>query len=49
MIINDITTPFNQVHLMQKLVNMQLDASKTASEHLNIYRYSESVAEGCKL
>ena len=37
--IYDITTPFNQVHLMQKLVNMQLDTSKTASEHLNTFIY----------
>lgn len=31
------TTPVNQVHLMRKLVNMQLDDSKSASEHLSAF------------
>ena len=32
------TTPVNQVHLMQrKLVNMHLDESKPASEHLSAF------------
>ncbi|MCO5607411.1 hypothetical protein L7F22_061607 [Adiantum nelumboides] len=30
-------TPVNQVHLMRKLVNMELDESKPASEHLNAF------------
>ena len=29
------TTPVNQVHLMRKLVNMELDESKPASEHFH--------------
>lgn len=31
------TTPVNQVHLMRKLVGMQLDKSKTAGEHLLLF------------
>ncbi|MCO5605309.1 hypothetical protein L7F22_059491 [Adiantum nelumboides] len=31
------TTPINQVHLMQKLVGMQLDESKSAAEHLSLF------------
>ena len=31
------TTPVNQVHLMQKLVNMRLDESKGATEHLSLF------------
>ncbi|MCO5608620.1 hypothetical protein L7F22_062833 [Adiantum nelumboides] len=31
------TTPINQVHLMRKLVGMQLDESKSAGEHLSLF------------
>ena len=31
------TTPVNQVHLMRKLVGMQLDESKSAAEHLSLF------------
>ncbi|MCO5578087.1 hypothetical protein L7F22_031925 [Adiantum nelumboides] len=31
------TTPVNQVHLMRKLVNIQLDDSKSAFEHLSAF------------
>ncbi|MCO5572770.1 hypothetical protein L7F22_026529 [Adiantum nelumboides] len=31
------TTPINQVHLMRKLVGMQLDESKSAAEHLSLF------------
>ena len=30
-------TPVNQVHLMRKLVGMQLDESKSAAEHLSLF------------
>ncbi len=33
----EITTPVNQVHLMRKLVGMQLDESKSAAEHLSLF------------
>ena len=33
----EITTPVNQVHLMRKLVGMQLDETKTAVEHLSAF------------
>ena len=31
------STPVNQVHLMRKLVGMQLDESKSAAEHLSLF------------
>ena len=31
------TTPVNQVHLMRKLVGMQLDESKSVAEHLSLF------------
>ena len=31
------TTPVNQVHLMCKLVNMRLDETKSALEHLSMF------------
>lgn len=31
------TPPVNQVHLMRKLVNMQLDDAKFAVEHVNAF------------
>ena len=33
----EITTPINQVHLMGKLLCMQLDESKSVVEHLSIF------------
>ncbi|MCO5568519.1 hypothetical protein L7F22_022218 [Adiantum nelumboides] len=31
------TTPVNQVHLMRKLVSVELDESKSVSDHLNAF------------
>ena len=33
----ETTTPVNQVHLMHKLVSMQLDEAKSAVEHLSLF------------
>jgi len=33
----EITTHVNQVHLMRKLITMQLDESKSAAEHISVF------------
>ena len=38
----EITTPVNQVHLMRKLVSLQLDEPKSAAKHLSLFTGTSS-------